>query len=162
MTTLHFMSGFFRIMVFGYLSGVLWSFVPGILADLVNSRADVPAVLIAGVVSGVATSTALAAVVLRTGRWLTLVSGLLSLPLGAFVFGFSHALVGRLLSPNSGGVHGFPEPWNLGATYALLSVLSVFAVGLFPLAVASTFLLKKFILRGNKAPWDAELGSTAA
>ncbi len=156
------MSVFFRIMVFGSLSGLLWSFVPGILADLVNSRADVPAVLIAGVVSGVATSTALAAVVVRTGRWLTLASGLLSLPLGAFVFGFSHALVGRLLSPNSGGAPGFLELWNFGANCALLSVISVFAVGLFPLAVASTFLLKRFILLGNKAPWDAKLGSTSA
>ncbi len=149
-----------RTLAFGCLSGLIWSVVPGVLAGLFNSRADVPAVLIAGIVSGVATAITLAALVPRAGRRLTIVSGLLSLPLGAFVFGFSLALLSRLLPALTSGAHGFPAPWNLGITYALLSVVSVFALGLFPLAVASTFLLKRLLLHGSKAPRDDGLASS--
>ena len=150
-----------RILTFGSLSGLTWLVVPGILAELFISRADVPAVLIAGLVSGVATSIALGAVVTRTGRWLTVMLGLLSLPFGAFVFGFSLALLGKFLPALTSGSRGFPEPWNLGFTYALLSVVSVFAIGLFPLAVASTFLLKRVVLHGSKAPRDDGLASSS-
>ena len=149
-----------RILTFGSLSGLTWSVVPGILDERFSNRADLPAVLIAGLVSGIATSIALGAVVARTGRWLTVVLGLLSLPFGAFVFGFSLALLGKFLPALTSGSRGFPEPWNLGFTYALLSVVSVFAMGLFPLAVASTFLLKRFVLHGSKAPRDDGLASS--
>ena len=36
-----------------------------------------------------------------------------------------------------------------GVNYALLSVISIFAIGLFPLALVTTLLLKTFIVRGR-------------
>jgi hypothetical protein len=144
------MSTLARIMIFGFVSGLLWSVAPGVLANLFSSRADVPATIIAAIVSGVVTSAILAAVVTRFGRGLTVVFGLLSLPLGAFVFGFSLALITRFLPALTSGTRAFIEPWTLGGNYAVLSVISVFAIGLFPLSVATTFLLRAFILRGRR------------
>ncbi len=144
------MSTLARILVFGSVSGLLWSAAPGVLADLFSSRADVPGTVIAGILSGVVTTSILATVVTRFGRGLTVVFGLLSLPLGAFVFGFSLALITRFLPALTSGTRAFIEPWTLGFNYALLSVISVFAVGLFPLAVGTTLLLRSFIIRGRR------------
>jgi hypothetical protein len=143
------MSTISRILVFGSVSGLLWSVAPGVLADLFSSRADVPATVIAGIISGVVTSAILAAVVTRFGRGLTVVFGLLSLPVGAFVFGFTLALIDRFL-PLLRGTRALVEPWTLGFNYALLSIISVFAVGLFPLAVVTTLFLRWFIIRGRR------------
>jgi hypothetical protein len=138
-----------RVLVFGFVSGLLWSIVPGILGELFSTRADVPATIVAGVVAGVVTSAVLALLVARFDRGLTIVLGLLSLPLGAFVFGFTLALISRLLPSLTSGTRAFIDPWTLGFNYAGLSVISIFAIGLFPLAVVTTLLLRAFIVRGR-------------
>ena len=132
------------------MSGLLWSVAPGVLANLFSSRADVPAAVVAGIVSGVITSAILGAVVARFGRGLAVGFGLLSLPLGAFVFGFNLALITRFLPALTSGSLAVVEPWKLGSDYAILSVFTVLAVGLFPLAVVTTLLLRSFIIRGRK------------
>ena len=76
--------------------------------------------------------------------------GLLSLPLGAFVFGFSLAVISRFSPALTSGERVLTEPWTLGFNYAIWSVISVFALGLFPLAVITTLLLRVCILRGYK------------
>jgi len=120
------------------------------LANLFSSRADVPGTVIAGIVSGVVTSAVLAPAVMRFERGLIIVFGLLSLPLGAFVFGFSFALITRLVPALGSGTHALVDPWTLGLNYALLSVVSIFAIGLFPLAVFTTWLLRSFVMDGGK------------
>jgi MFS family permease len=139
-----------RILVFGSVSGLLWSAAPGLLADLFSSPADIPATIIAGILSGVVMTAILATVVTRFGRGPTVIFGLLSLPLGAFVFGFSLSLITRFVPALTSGTREFIEPWTLGFNYALLSVISFFAMGLFPLALITTLMLRSFIIRGKK------------
>jgi len=144
------MSTLARILVFGSVSGLLWSAAPGVLVDLFSLRADIPGTVLAGVASGVITSAILAPVVTRSGRELAVVFGFLSLPLGAFVFGFTLALIVRFIPALTSGAQAVGEPWTLGFNYALVSVYSVCAVGLFPLAVFTTLLLRSFIIRGRR------------
>jgi hypothetical protein len=144
------MNTFARILTFGTVSGLLWSAAPGVLANLFSTRGDIPATVIAGMVSGILTSTLLAAVVMRFGRGLAVLFGLLSLPLGAFLFGFTVALIVRFVPALTSGTRAFVEPWTLGFNYALWSVISVFAIGLFPLAVFTTLLLRSFMIRGRR------------
>jgi len=143
------MSTLARILIFGSVSGLLWSVAPGVLDDLFSRRADVPATIVASVVSGIITAAVLGAVVTRFGLGPAVGFGLLSLPFGAFVFGFSLALITRFLPALTCGTRAVIEPWKLGADYVFLSVFTVLAVGLFPLAVVTTLLLRSFILRGR-------------
>ena len=138
-----------RVLLFGSISGLLWSAVPGTLNELFVNRADVPATVIAGIIAGVAASAVLAPWVSKAGRGITIAFGLLSLPLGAFVFGFAHALISRFFPALTSGMRVLVDPWTLGFAYALLSIISIFAIGLFPLAVVTTFLLRTFIVRGK-------------
>ena len=138
-----------RILVFGTVSGLLWSVAPGIFYAMFNSRADVPAIVTAGIVSGIVTSAIVALLLIRFNPGMTVVFGLLSLPFGAFIFGFSVVLVAPFF-PGFTGVSGaHVEPWTLGFAFAGLSVFTIASVGLFPLAVCTTLLLKSFILRGR-------------
>ena len=136
--------------MFGLFSGLLWSVVPGTLANLFESQANVPGTLLAGLVAGLVTSLALASVVARFGRVFAIVLGLLSLPLGAFIFGFAFEVIARFFPTLSSGDRTYLQPWRLGLNYAMLSVISIFAVGLFPLAVFTTLFLRWVILGGKK------------
>src|SRR5688572_20142616 len=86
-----------RALAFGFVSGLLWGVVPGIQDDLFGNRADVSATVVSGVIAGIVTSTVLALLVGNLNRWLTALLGLLSLPLGEFVFGFTFGVVSRFL-----------------------------------------------------------------
>ena len=139
-----------RIVLFGTLSGLLWSVIPGTLNNLFTTGSEVATTLGTGVVAGVVTSALLTPFVLIRGRCLTIVLGLLSLPLGAFVFGAALALTGQFFKfPAAAQV--LVDPWILGAQYALLSVISIFALGLFPLAVLTTLLLRTWLHPERKA-----------
>jgi len=144
------MSTITRALAFGFVSGLLWSVVAGFLADLFAHRADVPVTIVSGVVAGIVTSAILALLVARSNRGLTVLFGLLSLPLGAFVFGFTFGVISRFLPALTDGARELIDPWTLGSNYALLSVISIFAIGLFPLAVFTTLLLRAFIGRGRR------------
>jgi hypothetical protein len=139
-----------RVLVFGSISGLLWCVVPGLLDDLFSTPADTPVTVMAGVVAGILTSAMLALSVPRISRGFTMVVGTFALPLGAFVFGFAFALLSRFLPMLGSGTRAILDPWTLGLNYALLSVISIFAIGLFPLAVVTTLLLRAFILRGRR------------
>ena len=136
--------------MFGLLSGLLWSVVPGTLANLFDSGANVPATLIAGAIAGLITTAALASVVARFGRVLAVMLGLISLPTGAFIFGFAFELVAHSFPTLSSGDRQYLPPWMLGLNYAVLSIISIFAVGLFPLAVLTTLFLRRVMLAGKK------------
>ena len=139
-----------RVIAFGFVSGLVWSVVPGILANLFMTTTDVPATVVAGIIAGIATSALLGSLVAKFGRGVAVMLGLLSLPIGSFVFGFALALIDRFLPALASGTRAPLGPWTLGLNYAVLSVISIFAIGLFPLAVFTTLFLRAFIVRGNK------------
>lgn len=136
------MNKLLRIVIFGAFSGSVWSLAPGVLGDLFSDRADIPGTFIAGILAGVLTAAMLSLPITRFGRTGTLVLGVVSLPVGAFVFGLSLALVSRIAPALTSHVH----PWSSAMSFAVLSVISVFAVVLFPLALVTTHLFRKVIL----------------
>ena len=142
-----------RVLAFGIVSGLIWSLVPGTLSELFRSPGETATVIVSGVLSGIVTSFALAAALARFGRGAAVLFGALSLPLGAFAFGVLLSLVQWLVREFSGTAYRFvaPEfaPLTIGAQYAVLSVISVFALVLFPLAVLTTLLLRRVIHSGQ-------------
>ena len=137
-----------RVLAFGVVSGLAWSVIPGVLTHLFNSVGETATVLAAAVVTGVVISFALKAPLAKAGICGCFGLGLLALPLGAFAFGVFCSLAGNL----TGGVdHSFGgNPISVGLWYAVLSVVSVFAVILFPLAILTTTLLRDVILFQRK------------
>ena len=140
--------------MFGILSGVIWSAVPGTLSELFRSPGETATVIVAGGLAGVLVSLALKPVLARFGRWAALWLGILSLPFGAFAFGVFISLVQWLVREFTGVAYRFVEqrfnPFQAGAEYAVFSVISVFAIILFPLAVLTTFLLRAVIVSGHE------------
>jgi hypothetical protein len=137
-----------KVITFGIISGLIWSVVPGGLNDLFRSKESI-LVLIAGALTGVAVSLALKAPLTKFGRWWTLLFGLISLPFGAFIFGVVFSLL-TLSDWLNGSQHGIFNSVLIGGYYALLSVISIFAIILFPLAVITTFTLRAVIHSGEK------------
>ena len=131
--------------LFGLVSGLLWSFAPGVLAGLFNG--STPGAILASIASGSITSAILAPLLTRVRRRGTIVLGLLSLPVGAFIFGSVFGLIVQFLPSLTEGAFGPFAPWHYGFNYVLLSVATPFAVMLFPLALVTTFLLKMVLLR---------------
>jgi hypothetical protein len=135
-----------NILIFGIITGFLWAFVPGILSELLRSDIEISTVLVAGVVTGVLTSIVLSAPAEKSPPVVTLCLGLLALPLGAFLFGISISVTHLAPSLITGTTYRFVEtgfhPLRTGFQYAFYSVFSVFALGLFPMAVFTTFLLR--------------------
>jgi hypothetical protein len=134
--------------MFGIVSGLIWSVVPGGLNDLFRSKESI-LVFIAGAVTGLAVSLALKVPLTKFGRWWTLLLGLVSLPLGAFIFGVVFSLL-NLSDWLNGSQYGIFNSILIGGYYALLSVISIFAIVLFPLAVLTTFTLRAVIHSGEK------------
>lgn len=138
-----------RILVFGVLSGLLWSAIPGVLTELFRSVGEALTVAVAGCVTGVIVSVALSRPLMFFGRPAAILLGVVSLPIGAFTFGAVLSIVQRTVLNLSGISYRFAAPdfapFTSGFQYAIGSVLSVFALGLFPLAVVTTVLLRVVI-----------------
>lgn len=82
-----------RLFIFGTASGLLWSLVPGYLSELMySSVGQTTTVLITGVLTGITVS----ALLLLSLIWLRIKGiiplGIVALPIGAFLFGFSISL----------------------------------------------------------------------
>jgi hypothetical protein len=137
-----------KVIMFGIVSGLIWSVVPGGLNDLFRSKESI-LVFIAGAVTGLAVSLALKVPLTKFGRWWTLLLGLVSLPLGAFIFGVVFSLL-NVSDWLNGSQYGIFNSILIGGYYALLSVISIFAIVLFPLAVLTTFTLRAVIHSGEK------------
>lgn len=139
------------ITLFGALSGLVWSVVPGFICDLFKSRSEVIAVLIAGVLSGMAVSLLLSLPLRRLSPGCGFLLGALALPLGGFCFGVSISFVHLAASHIKSVAHIFAQhpfaPLTQGTSFAVLSVISVFAVVLFPLAIYTTFVLRRLIIQ---------------
>ena len=137
------MSSTAKAIIFGIFSGLVWSLVPGGLNDLFHSKESI-FVLVSGALTGVSVSLALKVPLTKFSRWWTLAFGLVSLPFGAFIFGVVFSIL-DFTQWFSGSQYGFFTVFLIGGQYALFSVISLFAVFLFPLAVLTTFLLRAVI-----------------
>ena len=132
-----------RIFTFGVVSGLLWS-LPFCFFDGFDSARNTVGYLICGIFSGVLVSFALKVPVAKFGWLGTLIAGLVSLPLGAFIFSFLYALVEIIFEGTTG------NPLIAGICCAAISVASMFAFYLFPLAILTTFALRFVVLFGKK------------
>jgi hypothetical protein len=142
-----------RVLAFGLISGLVWSFAVVLLFQhnqLLARGLDLPGMLVAGAISGVATSAILAPILRRAGGGWSVFSGLLSLPIGAFLFGFSCGLFSHLFPEYSSGNYASISPWMLGCAFAAASVATAFALVFLPLAVATTYLLRAYLNLTNK------------
>ncbi|HEY5298966.1 MAG TPA: hypothetical protein VIK59_13755 [Verrucomicrobiae bacterium] len=137
------MNTWVKVILFGIISGLTWSLMLGGL----NTEEDSIFIFTAGVITGVAVSLVLKAPLTKSGWKQTLVLGLISLPLGSFIFYtlfyFNVELVKDEFSKSPF------EPIFLGAYFALMSVLWGFYY--FPLSVITTFALRKVIRSGAKS-----------
>lgn len=138
-----------RILMFGGLSGLIWSAAPGVLAGAFDQPDGMVRTLVAGVVAGTVISALLALVIPRRGRRTAIFLGLGSLPLGAFAFGSVHSLIASLPATSAGAWDRLVEACQQGVNYALLSGISVFAPVLFPCAVVTTLALRTFLRQGT-------------
>jgi uncharacterized membrane protein YjgN (DUF898 family) len=102
--------------------------------------------------TGVVLSFALKQPLAKAGFWVCFGLGLLALPVGAFAFGVLASLVENLTATLTDITDKFGgNPFSVGVEYALFSVVSLFAVVLFPLAVLTTFLLRAVIRFNRKS-----------
>jgi hypothetical protein len=139
------------IVIFGTMSGLIWSVIGGGLLSGDMSSGEDATVLGAGVITGILVSFMLKSVLSKCGRFATLGYGLLSLPVGAFAFGFIASLIQIAVKAITGVSYSLTtsfNPFEAGILFALVSVMSILAVVYLPLAVLTTFLLRAVIIRG--------------
>jgi hypothetical protein len=134
-----------RTLIFGSVSGALWSFVAGALDNLFDSKGQTITVVVAGLLTGIAVSFILLFPLSRSGRGSRILLGLAALPLGAFVFGILASSIQLIVKTLGGVPYSFVEygfnPITIGFNYAVYSVISVFALALFPLALFTTYCM---------------------
>ncbi len=146
------MSTLKRTILFGTVSGLMWSIVPLTVSELWSSVGQTVSVLVAGSVTGVCVSLIICQPLCRINSKVVHL-GFYSLPLGGFLFGVivSFTQLGaKLLTGASYRYleHGF-HPFLTGAQWALCSVFSAFGFVLVPLAVGTTYLLRNIVCRNR-------------
>src|SRR5580692_6084663 len=88
-----------KVLTFGVVSGLVWSVVPSVLAVMwlgarwFDATDDVTAKALSGVLTGVVISFALGVPLKKFGKRAAMLLGALSLPVGAFVYGFIFSIV---------------------------------------------------------------------
>lgn len=148
-----------RIVLFAVSVGLLWSLAPGGLNEQFR-LAGTPAVLIASGLTGVFVSSVLYKPLMKCGRLGAFFLGIAALPLGAFCFGVCESVIYLIKEFHTGtGITPGDDrymPIALGAEYAVLSVISAFAVILVPLATLTTFFLRAVICSKRWQQRDSE------
>jgi hypothetical protein len=131
-----------KVLAFGVASGLLWSLLIILIFAHSIWASDIVKILVPGVLSGIIVSLALQKPLARFGRFGTVLLGLLSLPFGAFLFGFFAESVEALTRVNGPGFN----PFSSGLFYAGASIVSFY---FFAPAVLTTFLLRTVVLSGR-------------
>ena len=142
-----------RISLFGACSGLVWSFA----AIFCSARGTevVEAFPAIGAMTGIVVSFALYYPLLKVGRRMTLILGVLALPLGTFCFGVCYQLLSTLWKFHQGSPFSFGDvlygPIYFGFLYMYLAtvtcIFSYYGLILFPSAVVTTYLLRATISR---------------
>ena len=140
-----------KVILFGIISGLVWSIVgPGILMDsLFNSARETVLVMFTGSLTGVAVSMLIKGPLIRYGKTRAVILGLVSLPFGAFIYGVISSVFGLSGFDDNLGI--IDNALGNGVTYAVLSVISLFGIIFLPLAVLTTFILRVVIRSNNKS-----------
>jgi len=137
-----------RVLGFGAASGLLWSTFPAAFTQVLDSPRETATYLIAGVLVGIFASLSLDSVLKRSGRAAAILLGALSLPLAAFMFGVFLTMVQWLIREATGTAIGFAAykfaPSSVGAQFSVYASISIFSPVLYPLAVGTTLLLRRF------------------
>jgi hypothetical protein len=136
-----------KIIIFGIISGLIWSLI-ALGFTFFNLVKDFALISSAGILTGLAVSFLLKVPLTKFGRWWTLVFGLVSLPLGAFIFGIVFSLL-NLSEWLNGSQYEILNAVLIGGEFALISVANLWAIFLFPLAIITTFLLRVIIHPGE-------------
>lgn len=135
-----------RIIFSGLCFGAAWSLIPGRLSEILLPVGQGLTVIVAGMLTGLAVSFLLSIPLLKTGSGTAILLGIVSLPLGAFVFGIVVSLVQLLVLYATGHAYRFVglrfSPLSIGIQYALGTFIPYFAAFLFPLAISSTCYLQ--------------------
>ena len=138
-----------RVLGFGAASGLIWSIFPAAFTQVLDSPKEAATYLVAGVLVGILASVALASVLLRSGRAAAILLGALSLPPAAFLFGVVLAMVQWLIREATGTAIGFAAyqfaPASVGVQLFVYASISIFSPVLYPLAVGTTLLLRRFV-----------------
>lgn len=143
------MRGRIRVLAFGTVSGLIWSVIAGSCTTGAFQSVDATAtMLLSGILIGVIVSSALAAPLARSGRSGMVCLGLLSLPLGAFLWGVCSALVQWF----KGWSYADVKPLESGLACAFMSVMSLLAIVFVPLAILTTYLLWRLVRKHSHQP----------
>jgi hypothetical protein len=128
-----------KVLIFGFVSGLVWS----VTATFAYGPFGAPTApqIVSGVLAGVIVSFAVGATLMRFRKKSTIILGALSLPAGAFLYGFILSIIEWVFV---GGESG--DPLVMGYLCVLMSVVSVFAILFFPLAILTTLLLRRVVV----------------
>jgi len=133
-----------KIIAFGALVGLAWSFVPGALSELFRGAGQTITVVVSGIFTGATVSLLFKRPLSSLGPSGAFALGVASLPLGGFVFGVviscTHVLVRLLTGVQYRFAYDF-SPFRAGIEYAVMSCISVFTIVLLPMAILTTYLL---------------------
>jgi hypothetical protein len=133
--------------LFGTFAGMLWSLVPGTLSELFTSFGQGVSVVLCGVLTGIIVTFTVRRLFDGSSKRFGIFLGVLSLPYGAFLFGFiisvAHAFIAVIGGPKYRFIEYRFEPFEAGMSYALYSSISIFAVVLFPAAIFTTLRVQK-------------------
>jgi hypothetical protein len=137
------------LMMFGAVAGVIWAIVPWVLVDMIHPVGQAATVFVAGAITGVVMSQLLAIPLAGRGRPGTLLLGILSYPVAAFVFGVLISIVQWVVKATFGVTYramsdGF-APIESGVGLAVRATFWPFALVLVPLAMWTTHQLKTII-----------------
>ena len=138
-----------KVITFGTVSGIIWSLIPGSLVGLFQSSKESIGVVFAGLLTGIIVSLAFKTPLMKLGKGWSLFFGILALPFGAYVFGcvFSDIYQSGWFLDSQ---YGLSNAFQVGIDYVIVSVISLFAVILFPLAILTTLILRCVIHSGEK------------
>ena len=137
------------LLMFGAVAGVIWAVVPWVLVDMIQPVGQAATVFASGAITGVIVSRLLAIALAGRGRPGTLLIGVLSYPIAAFIFGVVISMV-QLLVKGAFGVtyravrDGF-APVHAGVGLAVGATFWPFALVLVPFAIWTTHQLKLII-----------------
>jgi hypothetical protein len=151
------------VVVWGGLYGILWSLAPGILSELLKRPGEAATVFLSGAVTGILVSYALGPWLARTNRAVATLLGILSLPLGAALFGAVISWIHRGILMFT-GIHyrfvmqieeapGFVfSPLQTARDYALFASCTPLAIVFLPLAILTTFHLRRKFHSSGSTP----------
>lgn len=147
-----------KLFIWGLIYGAFWSIVPGVLSELLWSPWQAKTVIASGMVTGTIVTFALAPLLRRTSTVKGALLGVLSLPLGAWLFGLAISCLHWIVLKTTGThfrfvmqIDEYPgyiwAPLDVAWQYAVFSMFTIFAVVLLPLAILTTLHLQRVVQR---------------